>query len=87
VSLLAELKPRVFITTHFLKFAQTLAAENTDDSPLRFLRVELDDNDQPTFQFLSGVATTSLAHLTAARLGVTREELLGLIRKNSRQTK
>jgi DNA mismatch repair protein MutS2 len=87
VSLLAELRPRVFITTHFLKFAQTLAKENTKDSPLRFLRVELDETDQPTFQFLQGVATTSLAHLTAARLGVTRDELLSLVRRNSAKLK
>ncbi len=82
VSLLSELRPRVFITTHFLQFAACLAGEAPSQVPLRFLQVQLDDGDCPTYQFVPGVATTSLAHLTAARLGVTREELLSLIRMN-----
>lgn len=83
VSLLSELKPRVFITTHFLQFAAALEAEKQKDVPLRFLQVQLDPHDCPTYQFVPGVATTSLAHLTAARLGVTREELTALVRRNS----
>jgi len=86
VSLLSELKPRVFITTHFLQFAASLAAEAGSEPPLRFLQVELDETDHPTYQFVPGVASTSLAHLTAARLGVTREELLALIRRHSNRS-
>jgi DNA mismatch repair protein MutS2 len=83
VSLLSELKPRVFITTHFLQFAAALQVEHPAQVPLRFVQVALDSEDCPTYQFIPGVATTSLAHLTAARLGVTREELLSLVRRNS----
>jgi DNA mismatch repair protein MutS2 len=54
---------------------------------MTFLQVDLDAQNWPTFRFVPGVAQTSLAHRTAARLGVTREELLGLIerRKRARQ--
>lgn len=82
VSLLHELKPCVFITTHFLQFAARLEEEADDDSHLRFLQVELDQEDCPTYRFINGVAQTSLAHQTAARLGVTRDELLELLRRN-----
>ena len=43
---------------------------------LAFLQVELDAQQRPTYRFVPGVARTSLAQQTAARLGVTREELL-----------
>ncbi|MDD9968847.1 MAG: DNA mismatch repair protein [Myxococcales bacterium] len=82
VELLRELRPEVFITTHFLKFAGELA-ERADELSLCFLQVELDEHEKPTYQFIPGVATTSLAHRTAARLGVTRDELLELVRRNS----
>ena len=87
ISLLDELGPSVFITTHFLQFAARLAAETDKAAHLQFLKVELDDNECPTFKFNPGVADTSLAHQTAARLGVTREELLMLVRRNRRALK
>ena len=82
ISLLPELHSQVFISTHFLGLAQRL--DEGDDDRLSFLRVDLDDDEQPTFQFVSGVASTSLAQKTAARLGVTRAELLELVRKHGK---
>jgi DNA mismatch repair protein MutS2 len=81
LTLLRELGPEAFITTHFLEFARRLSNE---DEPLRFLQVELDEHQHPTYGFVPGVAETSLAAQTAARLGVTREELLSLVRRNKR---
>lgn len=84
VKLLAELRPAAFITTHFLRFAARLADEQHDAAgELQFLRVELDEREQPTYQFVPGVATTSLAHQTAVRLGVTEEALRAAIRKKN----
>ena len=83
LSLLPELGVQAFVTTHLLAFAARLAAEKP--SPvLDFLQVELDADEHPTYQFVAGVAKTSLAHKTAARLGVTREELLEQIRTKKR---
>lgn len=82
ISLFGDLRPSVFITTHFLQFAARLKQESKSNTGLRFLQVELDDEECPTFRFNPGVAETSLAHQTAARLGVTREELLRLVHKN-----
>ena len=81
VGLLRELRSEVFITTHFLQFASEL---ETDAARLglAFLQVALDEQQHPTFKFLPGVATTSLAAQTAARLGVTREELVALIKRH-----
>jgi DNA mismatch repair protein MutS2 len=79
VQLLGELRPLAFITTHFLTFAQRLAAE---PGSLEFLQVEL-AGDEPTYRFVPGVATTSLARKTAARLGVTEETLRALVAKNN----
>ena len=86
ISLLAKLRPQAFITTHFLTFAGRLAREKAIDG-LRFVQVELDPAHRPTYQFTPGVATTSLASHAAARLGVTRGELEGLIDRNSRTTR
>lgn len=83
LSLLQELRPEVFISTHFLEFTRRLSRED-DPLGLAFLQVELDEHQRPTYGVGSGVAQTSLAAQTAARLGVTREELLALIRKNAR---
>jgi DNA mismatch repair protein MutS2 len=77
MTLLRKINPLVFITTHFLQFAERLEADNELD--LEFLQVELDANNQPTFGFVPGVARSSLARETAARLGVTQDELLALI--------
>jgi DNA mismatch repair protein MutS2 len=81
VSLLAKLRPQAFITTHFLTFAARLQREKAITG-LRFVQVELDAAQRPTYQFTSGVAATSLAAQAAARLGVTRGELEGLIDRN-----
>ncbi|MDI1478558.1 DNA mismatch repair protein [Polyangium sp. y55x31] len=83
ISLLPELKSPVFLTTHLL----TLATHLEEEPPvphLEFLQVDLDENERPTYGFRPGVAKTSLAHKTAARLGVTRDELAELIAKKKR---
>ncbi|MBN8610816.1 MAG: DNA mismatch repair protein [Deltaproteobacteria bacterium] len=78
VGLLPKLGPQVFVSTHFLSLAARLEKEPVHPS-LTFLQVELDRDEKPTFQFVSGVATTSLAHKVAARLGVTEEALAALV--------
>ncbi len=78
VSLLPRLRPQVFVSTHFLGLAARLERERPVES-LAFLQVELDADERPTYQFVPGVAKTSLAHKVAARLGVTREELEALV--------
>jgi DNA mismatch repair protein MutS2 len=75
LSLLPELGVQAFVTTHLLQFAARLAQERPVPG-LSFLQVELDARERPTYRFVPGVAKTSLAQKTAARLGVTREELL-----------
>jgi DNA mismatch repair protein MutS2 len=78
ISLLPELGAQVFVTTHLLQFAARLAEERPIPR-LSFFQVELDARERPTYGFVPGVARTSLAQKTAARLGVTRDELLALI--------
>jgi DNA mismatch repair protein MutS2 len=80
---LGELGPQAFITTHFLQLAARIAA-HPPVPKLAFFQVELDQHQFPTYRFMAGVAQTSLAHRTAARLGVTREELLSLIEASKR---
>jgi DNA mismatch repair protein MutS2 len=83
LSLLPELGVQAFVTTHLLQFAARLS----DEQPIariRFLQVELDELERPTYRFVPGVAKTSLAAKTAARLGVTREELLERIASKRR---
>ncbi len=80
VDLLAELEPQAFLSTHFL----TLAADIERAPPnerMAFLQVELDPAGVPTYGFVPGVAKTSLAHRTAARLGVTRDDLAALVQR------
>ena len=82
LSLLPELGVRGFVTTHLLSFAASLARESaarTGPPALEFMQVELDPEERPTYRFVPGVARTSLAHKTAERLGVTRDELLARI--------
>jgi DNA mismatch repair protein MutS2 len=81
VDLLRLLRPEVYVTTHFLSFAGQLVGQ-ADALNLNFLQVELDASGLPTFQFITGVAQTSLAQQTAARLGVSRDELVALIRRH-----
>ncbi|MCU0687469.1 MAG: DNA mismatch repair protein [Polyangiaceae bacterium] len=83
ITLLPELGSQVFITTHLLQFAAGLEADRPAPR-LEFLQVELDEHERPTYGFVPGVARTSLAHKTAARLGVTRDELLALIAEKKR---
>jgi DNA mismatch repair protein MutS2 len=83
LSLLPELGVQAFVTTHLLQFAARLAEEGTI-RPLEFIQVELDAYERPTYQFVPGVARTSLAQKTASRLGVTREELLERIAAKKR---
>jgi DNA mismatch repair protein MutS2 len=80
LSLLPRLSPQLFVSTHFLGLAQRLEKERPVKT-LSFLQVELDAEERPTYQFVPGVATTSLAHKVAARLGVTKDELEALVTK------
>jgi len=84
LSMLARLRPQAFITTHFLTFAARLGREKKIPD-LSFLQVELDADRRATYQFVPGVAATSLAGQAAERLGVTGEQLLALIEHNLRQ--
>ena len=84
VTMLGQLEPQAFITTHFLEFAKRLQRERKIPS-LAFIRVELDGQRRPTYQFLPGVADSSLAAHTAERLGVTGEQLSALIQQNLRR--
>jgi len=84
VRMLRRLKPHAFMTTHFLAFAATLEREKRIEG-LRFLQVQLGDDHQPTYRFVPGVAKTSLAGQTAARLGVTGDQLLELVERNIAQ--
>jgi DNA mismatch repair protein MutS2 len=86
LSLLPELGVQAFVTTHLLQFAARLASERSIPSS-DFLQVELDAHERPTYRFVPGVAKTSLAHRTASRLGVTREELLQRIAAKRRPAK
>jgi DNA mismatch repair protein MutS2 len=81
VKMLRRLRPRAFLTTHFLAFAATLERERRIEG-LRFLQVQLGADQEPTYLFVPGVAKTSLAGQTAARLGVTGEQLLALVERN-----
>jgi DNA mismatch repair protein MutS2 len=82
LALFDELEPETFVTTHFLDFAHRLASASESVLRLRFLRVQLDEAQEPTFGFVAGVAPTSLAARAAARLGVTRDELRSLVRRH-----
>jgi len=78
VQLLDRLGALAFISTHYLDFARGLADEPPVQS-LEFLRVETRDDLTPTYQFLPGVADSSLAAAIAERLGFTFEKLSALI--------
>jgi DNA mismatch repair protein MutS2 len=79
---LHQLGPQAFITTHFLDFMARLAACSRQH---RFLQAGLDGHERPTYAFVEGVAQTSLAHLVAERLGVTRHSLCALMARNNPQ--
>ncbi|MFO0618862.1 MAG: DNA mismatch repair protein [Polyangiaceae bacterium] len=84
LGMLHKLGPQAFITTHFLLFAQNLEAGRKVPG-LSFLQVEIDGTRRATYQFVPGVAKTSLAEHVAERLGVTGDQLLGLIEANLRK--
>lgn len=83
LELLEELQAQVFISTHFLDFAKQM--QKQDRPSLHFLQVEIGEHELPTYQFVPGVAQTSLAQITAGRLGVTRDELRMLVEEKKRQ--
>jgi DNA mismatch repair protein MutS2 len=83
LEIIAELLASSFVSTHFLAFAAQLA-HGDSGLALACLQVELDADERPTHKFVHGVATTSLAHKTAARLGVTRDELRALLAQKTR---
>lgn len=76
--LLGRLQSIAFISTHFLDLAHELQATELIDG-LSYLQVEAEADDHPTYQFLPGVAATSLAAGTARRLGVDFEQIGALI--------
>jgi len=78
LKLLAQLSPRAFITTHFLDLARQLADAGEMEA-IEFLQVQM-DGEQSTYQFVEGVAATSMATETARRLGVDFELLSEEIR-------
>ncbi len=72
--MLQRLEPVALVTTHFLDFAAELQRDPLVGS-LRFLQAEVADGSGPTFRFVPGVASTSLAVGTARRLGINFDEL------------
>ncbi|MDX1501602.1 MAG: DNA mismatch repair protein [Thermoanaerobaculia bacterium] len=81
--LLEKPRPVALITTHFLDFARRLELDPPVPG-LEFLQVEMDpDGQHSTYQFVPGVADTSLATHTARRLGVTLEELSRLMERRA----
>jgi DNA mismatch repair protein MutS2 len=78
LKLLTQLSPRAFITTHFLDLARQLA-DDGELQAIEFLQVQM-DGEQSTYQFVEGVAATSMATATARRLGVDFERLSEEIR-------
>ncbi|MBL8720362.1 MAG: DNA mismatch repair protein [Myxococcales bacterium] len=80
LTLLSELEPQGYLSTHFLTLASDLERSPPYER-LSFLQVELDERGVPTYRFQPGVAKTSLAHKTAARLGVTRDDLSALVQR------
>jgi DNA mismatch repair protein MutS2 len=77
--LLRQVQPTAFVTTHFLDFARSLERDPVIPN-LELLQAEIDSDSRSTYQFVPGVAETSLAALTAQRLGVTFERLSERIR-------
>lgn len=89
LDLLDELGPECFLSTHFLGLATELYKVTDAAKPgakRAFLQVELTADETPTYGFVPGVAQSSLAQKAAARLGVTREALLALIRAKKEKT-
>lgn len=81
--LLDRLDSISFISTHFLHFAKELS-DTLPFERLDFLQVEIDDQNRSTYQFVEGVAESSLAAVTAERLGVTFDALSKMIEKTEK---
>ena len=84
LELLSSIDPTAFVTTHFLEFARSLETGRLKGE-FEFRQVEIDADQRSTYQFLPGVAETSLASVTAERLGVTFDRLSQLIRDRAPQ--
>ena len=82
--LLRHVQPTAFVTTHFLDFARSLQHDPVIPG-LEFLQVEVDEELRSTYQFVPGVAETSLASVTAQRLGVTFELLAASIGRREQE--
>lgn len=80
--LLRDVEPIAFVTTHFLDFARSLQGGRLGGD-FEFRQVEVDQQQRSTYQFVDGVAETSLASVTAQRLGVTFERLSEIIRSRT----
>ena len=80
LELLDRVSPFALISTHFLDHARELE-RRPPITGLEFLQVEVDEAQRSTYQFVPGVAETSLAALMAKRLGVTQEELAATIER------
>ncbi|REJ83233.1 MAG: DNA mismatch repair protein [Acidobacteria bacterium] len=78
--LLRQVEPTAYVTTHFLDYARSLQRSPVVDD-LEFLQVEVTEDLRSTYQFVPGVAETSLAAVTAERLGVTFESLAESIQR------
>ncbi len=76
--LLERMKAGAFVSTHFLDFARSLEQERPLPR-LQFLQVEPGKEATSTYQFIPGVAASSLAQETAQRLGVTFDQLSQLM--------
>lgn len=81
--LLERQGPLSFISTHFLDFARELY-EAPPVGRLEFLQVAVAGDQRSTYQFVEGVASTSLAAAMAKRLGVTFDELTRLMDERER---
>lgn len=86
LELLGRLDTVAFISTHFLDFARELR-DNPPTPNLDFLQVESAEDLTSTYQFVRGIAESSLATATAQRLGVTFEQLATLIEERQRLEK
>ncbi len=84
--LLERLTPLAFISTHFLDYARELERQPPIGG-MEFLQVEVGGGQRSTYQFVPGVAQTSMAAAMAKRLGVTFEELTSTVeeRRQARQ--
>ncbi len=82
--LLESLEPVAFITTHFLDYTHELAKAPPIAS-LELLQVEVDPQGRSTYQFIPGVADTSMAAAMAERMGVTFDELSASITRRRRR--